>query len=89
MLKKLLQKKAEPELWGDMPERSDAYFADLITAKLTRARSIWRNAQPHLNEEGELESIEEVERRMITTKEEHDRCGRAYTRRKNVRGLCV
>ena len=86
LLEKLLQKKADPEYWGDMPERSDMYFEDLIIQKLTRARSSWRNAQPHLNEEGELESIDEVERRMITTKEERDRAGRAYTRRKAVSG---
>jgi hypothetical protein len=86
LLEKLLQRKADPEFWGDMPERSDTYFEDLILAKLTRARSTWRNAQPHLNEEGELESIDEVEQRMITTKEERDRRGRAYTRHKTVGG---
>ena len=86
LLDKLHQKKVDPEFWGDMPERSDAYFEDLILAKFVRVRSIWRNAQPHLNEEGELESIDEVERRMITTKEERDRTGRAYTRRKTVGG---
>jgi len=86
LLEKLLQKKVDPEFWGDMPERSDAYFEDLILAKLTRARTMWRSAQPHLNEEGELESIDEVERRMITTKEVRDRAGRAYTRRKTVGG---
>jgi len=84
LLEKLLQKKVDPEFWGDMPERSDTYFEDLIIAKLTRARSVWRNAQQHLNEEGELESIAEVEKRMITTKEERDSRGRAYTRRKTV-----
>jgi hypothetical protein len=86
LLEKLLQKKADPEYWGDMPEKSDMYFEDLILQKLTRARSSWRNAQPHLNEEGELESIDEVEKRMITTKEERDRAGRAYTRRMTVGG---
>jgi hypothetical protein len=86
LLGKLFQRKVDPEIWGDMPERSDAYFEDLILAKFVRVRSIWRNAQPHLNEEGELESIDEVERRMITTKEERDRTGRAYTRRKTVGG---
>jgi len=86
LLEKLLQKKVDPEFWEDMPERSDAYFEDLILAKLTRARTMWRSAQPHLNEEGELESIDEVERRMITTKEVRDIAGRAYTRRKTVGG---
>ena len=75
VLKKLLQKKSDPDFWGDMPERSDTYFEDLIIAKLTRARSIWRDAQPHLNEEGEPESIDDVEKRMITTKEERSRRG--------------
>ena len=88
LLEKLLQKKADPEYWGDMPEKSDMYFEDLILQKLTRARSSWRNAQPHLNEEGELESIDEVEKRMITTKEERDRAGRVYTRRMTV-GCCA
>jgi len=86
LLEKLLQKKVDPEFWGDMPERSDMYFKDLILAKLTRVRTMWRSAQPHLNEEGELESIDEVERRMITTKEVRDRAGWAYMRRKTVGG---
>jgi hypothetical protein len=86
LLEKLFQRKVDPES-GDMPDRSDTYFEDLILAKFVRVRSIWRNAQPQLNEEGELESIDEVERRMIMTKEEHDRAGRAYTRRKTV-GAC-
>jgi hypothetical protein len=86
LLEKLLERKVDPELWGDMPERSDTYFEDLIMAKLVRVRSIWRDAQPHLDEDGELESIKEVEKRMITTKEERGRRGRAYTRRKTVSG---
>jgi hypothetical protein len=89
LLERLLQKKVDPEYWGDMPEKSDEYFEDLILQKLTRARSNWRNAQPHLNEEGELESIGEVERRMIATKEERDRAGRAYTRRMTVGGCAL
>lgn len=89
LLEKLLQKKSDPEYWGDMPEKSDMYFEDLILLKLTRARSSWRNAQPHLNEEGELESINEVEDRMITTKKERDRAGRAYTRRMTVSGYAL
>ena len=70
--------KANPEEWGDMPERSDMYFEDLIIQKLMRARSKWREAQPHLNEEGGLETIDEVEKRMIRTKEECDRAGQVY-----------
>jgi hypothetical protein len=89
LLEKLLEKKADREYWGDMPEKSDMYFEDLILQKLTRARTSWRNAQPHLNEEGELESIDEVEKRMITTKEERDRAGRVYTRRMSVRGCAL
>ena len=69
MLEKLFQKKVDPEFWRNMPERNDVDFEDLILMKLTRARTMWRSAQLHLNEEGELESIDEVERRMITTKE--------------------
>jgi hypothetical protein len=54
-----------------------------------RARTSWRNAQPHLNEEGEPESIDEVEKRMITTKKERDRTGRVYTRRVTVGGCAL
>jgi hypothetical protein len=86
LLEKLLEMKADPEEWGDMPERSDMYFEDLIVQKLTRARSSWREAQPHLDEEGILETIDKVEKRMITTKEERDRAGRVYTRRMTVGG---
>jgi hypothetical protein len=88
LVEKLLQKKDDPEYWGDMPERSDAYFEDLIVEKLMRVKSSWKNAQPHLNEAGELESVADVENRMIMTKEKRDRAGRAYTRRRNVGGSC-
>ena len=89
LLEKLFQKKADPEYWGDMPEKSDMYFEDLILQKLMRARSSWRNAQLHLNEEGELESIDEVKKRMITTKEECDRAGRVYTQCMTVGGCAL
>jgi hypothetical protein len=70
--------------WDGLPQRSEAYLADLIEGKLERVRTCWRNAQPKLNETGEVETIADVESRMTKKKDDQDRANWAYSRRRNV-----
>jgi hypothetical protein len=85
LLDAVLEKVDKEEKWDFLPERSDAYFAELIEDKMKRAKTNWMNAQQKFNEDGEKETIEEVEERMVTTKDEKGKIGRAYTRRQSVR----
>ncbi len=57
---------------------------DLVESKLERARSIWRNAQPRLKDNGAAETLAKVEKRMVEIKEERSRLYRAYLQCKNV-----
>ena len=49
------------DAWNDLPEQSDAYFLELVTEQLERARTVWREAQPRVKEDGAVESLAEVE----------------------------
>ena len=82
LLEKLLQKKEDG--WMDLPERSDAYFLGFITEKINRARGYWRRAQPHIKDDGEVETLQEVEDRMIISKDESGKNARMRTRRRAV-----
>lgn len=70
--------------WDGLPQRSEAYLADLIEGKLERVRTCWRNAQPKFKETGEVETITDVESRMIKRKDDQERANRAYSRRRNI-----
>jgi hypothetical protein len=70
--------------WDGLPQRSEAYLADLIEGKLERVRTCWRNAQPKFKETGEVETITDVESRMMKRKDDQDRANRAYSRRRNI-----
>jgi hypothetical protein len=85
LLGAVLEKVDKEDKWGFLPERSDAYFAELIEDKMKRAKTNWLNAQQKFNEDGEKETIEEVEERMVTTKEEKGKIARTSTRRQSVR----
>lgn len=69
---------------ADLPERSDAYFLDMITEKIDRARGYWRKAQPKIKDDCEVETLQEVEDRMIVSKDENGKYSRMGTRRRAV-----
>jgi len=80
----ILLAEVKKEDFEGLPDRSDAYLADKIEGKLERVRTVWRTAQPRVTETGDLETIEEVERRMVDAKETREKVVRANTRRKSV-----
>ena len=61
----ILLAETKKEDFDGLPERSEAYLVDMIEAKLERARTVWRTAQPQVTETGDAETIDEVEKRMI------------------------
>jgi len=83
LLARVMEKRTG-NAWEDLPERSEAYFFDIICGQINRARNAWKVGQPQLNDEGEVESPEDIEKRMVATKESSNRRQRAYTRRRSV-----
>jgi|HubBroStandDraft_6_1064221.scaffolds.fasta_scaffold219245_2 hypothetical protein len=51
-----------------IPERSRAYFLDLVQDKFKRARRSWKRGQAQLTEADVLETPEEVEARLVADK---------------------
>ena len=62
-------------------EAEDEWASEAEGVPLT----VWRTAQPRVTETGDLETIEEVEKRMVDAKETREKVVRANTRRKSVR----
>jgi hypothetical protein len=77
------------EAWSELPERSNAYMEDIVQDQLERARTVWRDAQPRMLETGEVETLDDVEKRMIERKEVKEKLGRATTRRRSVSFFCL
>ena len=84
LLEDLLGRKAAEKNWSALPDRTEAYFLDLIEDKIQRVKIHWRSAQIKLKETGEVECPEEVESRMICAKKERAKKSRVATRRRMV-----
>jgi hypothetical protein len=80
----VLKRKREQTAWDELPERSDAYIRDLVVAQLERGRMTWKDSQPKVKENGDIEGPDEVEHRMNEEKEGRGKMGRANTRRRAV-----
>ncbi|KAJ3507461.1 hypothetical protein NLJ89_g6290 [Agrocybe chaxingu] len=76
-------KRRTSEAYELLPKRSRAYFREIIREKLERARGAWKNGQPKMKENGDIESIIEVENRVVEARNKKEKLGRAYTRRTN------
>ncbi|KAF8221025.1 hypothetical protein L208DRAFT_1330472, partial [Tricholoma matsutake] len=85
LLDKLLLTKADG--WADLPERSKAYFLNMITEKVDRARGYWRKAQPKIKDDGEVETLQEVEDQMIVSKNENGKYSHMGRWRRAVEGV--
>ena len=69
------------EAWSELPECSNAYMEEIVQDQLECARTVWRDAQPRILETGEVETLDDVEKRMIERKEVKEKLGQATTRR--------
>jgi hypothetical protein len=85
LLEAVLKERATGEDWEDLPNRSDDYFTDIIVDQVKRARTLWRNAQAKVLESGDIESVVEVEKRIVEAKQADQKTKRATMRRLNVR----
>ena len=83
LMKKL--KKACKESRLRVPDRSEAYYLDILTDRYKRARSAWRRAQLKVTEADALETPAEVEERLLKSKEIQLRQARTRERRAAVR----
>ncbi|PPQ89930.1 hypothetical protein CVT25_009731 [Psilocybe cyanescens] len=85
LLENFLEYKANWE--GDdltLPERSDAYFLDLITEKLGRVKVEWGRTRARFKPDGSVETPFEVEARMEKNKDGRGEASRAYSRRVQI-----
>jgi len=83
LMKKM--KKACQKSGLRVPERSEAYYLDLLEQRFKRVRSVWKQAQPKRKEDDELESPSDVERRLVIAKQTGLKIARTRERRGNVR----
>jgi hypothetical protein len=77
-----IQKRCTEEQWPF--QRSEAYFREILHDRYKRLRTIWTAAQPKVTAKGILETPAEVEKRLVTKKDETLKATRQTTRRRNV-----
>ncbi|KAG1906069.1 uncharacterized protein F5891DRAFT_934860, partial [Suillus fuscotomentosus] len=77
-----IQKRCDEEKWPF--QRSEAYFREILQDRYKRLRMIWTAAQPKVTAKGILETPIEVEKRLITKKDETLKATRQMTHRRNV-----
>ncbi|KAG1754120.1 hypothetical protein EDD22DRAFT_756298, partial [Suillus occidentalis] len=77
-----IQKRCTEEQWPF--QRSEAYFREILHDCYKRLRTIWTAAQPKVTAKGILETPAEVEKRLVTKKDETLKATRQTTRRRNV-----
>lgn len=85
----ILVEEAEERLKTDksyegLPKCSSRYMADIFKHLVERARVSFNNAQQKFKENGEVETVEEVEQRMVEQKEKALKDVRVNTRRQAV-----
>jgi hypothetical protein len=69
-----------------LPARTDKYYGNLVTERFQRLAQIWKQGQPKMTAEGVLESYEETEERMTSTRKRTTQKQRHLSRRLYVRG---
>src|SRR5262249_41224226 len=75
----MLRKKGDP-----LPSRSNDYIDDIIESKLARLRSRWRKGLRRTNVDGDMESEQARNERVLRELEEEEHAGRRNTRREKV-----
>lgn len=68
----------------DAPERSEEYYLDLVEGRFKRLLSIWRASQARIQASGDVETAEEVEKRVVARKDVLAKNIRHTTRRVSV-----
>lgn len=76
--------KNEETQYYKLPKMSDDYLESLIKDRFTRLKSVWVNAERQIHPDGSLESIEDVEARLIQRRSERLKAARHRERRATV-----
>lgn len=78
----LVNNELAKEDW--LPECSDAFLRDKIQKAIEKGRALWNQTQAKIEEDGTVETIQQVEDRVIREKAASDARARAHARRSNV-----
>ncbi|KAG1906103.1 uncharacterized protein F5891DRAFT_907256, partial [Suillus fuscotomentosus] len=76
-----LQRRGDEENWPF--RRSDVYFREVLQVQYKCLCMVWMAAQPKVTAKGILETLAEVEQRLITKKDESLKATHQTTRQKN------
>ena len=82
LLDKLLERRDEDD-WR-LPDRPNEYFEDMIASRLKALTRVWKKSQPALKRDGQLETPEEVESRVVEERSRQNKKQRPFTRRTHV-----
>lgn len=80
----LLLEKLKEEDGDELPERSDAYWLDIMAKRFTSLRTPWTKAQRRITSSGELETPEEVDGHVKSGFSSNRTRARKATRRQTV-----
>ncbi|KAG1724418.1 hypothetical protein EDB19DRAFT_1599542, partial [Suillus lakei] len=78
-----LKKRSVEEEWPF--QRSDGYYKAILEDRYKQMRMVWRAAQPKVTAKGSLETVAEVEERLIAKRGENLKSVRQTTRRQNLK----
>ncbi|KAG1728486.1 uncharacterized protein EDB91DRAFT_1022394, partial [Suillus paluster] len=77
-----LRRRGDQESWPF--RRSEAYMREVLQDCYKRLHTVWTATQPKVTAKGGLETLAEVEQRLISKKDKTLKATRQTTRRKNV-----
>jgi hypothetical protein len=83
VLERLLEKLRE-ENDNEFPQRSDAYWINILGDRFTNLRPPWNKGQRRMKPSGELETPEELEERVTQSAQLDKKRDRKATRRQDV-----
>ena len=70
----VIERRKQGKGWDGLPNCSEAYFLSLCKEQLECTQGVWRGAQAKMKEDREVETPEEVEKRMVEAKEQANPC---------------
>jgi hypothetical protein len=83
ILLQVLKGRRDEEDWR-LPAASDRYLTGLITSKMKRVKSYWKEAQPRMTATGKMETPAELEERLNAKDDRYGIMTRESQRRRSV-----
>lgn len=82
LVARLVEKRKEED-WR-LPEKTQEFYLGLIVERFKRLKQTWNRAQRKVYANGDVETVEDVEMRLVETKERRGEEIRRATRRRTV-----